>query len=277
MLDLKEPTLTDLWHGACKDMFFRPKSQFDSYAGTTFNSFHNVLRADSMEYTIDVGLELWLTKLRFRKLLRDYIDPDYLRDFLAKAELASSGGHPKRGVVTQMHCRQHGSKHGSYTWGNCMLAMTYRPGFGGRKPTFGLHSRAVYIGYMGGLDLALCHLIAKEIGRRIDRPVEDFEFVWYVDNVQWHAMKCLAYILTHDELRKGLLNPALSGADYPTLHGTRRIVKSYESKWKAGIPADREHEKYGPNRRLRARYNRWREGNPYPAVPFDTMNLDLVL
>lgn len=278
MLNLTEPTLTDLWHKACREIYFTKRPDFDSFSGTTFNSFDNVLRAKSMEYTLDVGKELWLTKLRFGKLQRDYIDPVSLEDFIEKAKLASTPSNAKRGVVTQMHCRLHGSKHGAYTWGNCMLAMTFRPGFKGRPPMLGLHSRAVYIGYMGGLDLALCHLVAREIADRIGRDVKEFEFVWYVDNVQWHGMKCLAYIMTHPELRRALWDQEeYPKHDYPTVAVTRRVVLGYERKWRDKVPADREHEAYGPNRRLRQRYNRWRDGDPYPSVPFEVMNLGHVL
>ena len=133
-----------------------------------------------------------------------------------------------------------------------------------------MHSRVSYIAYIGGLDLGLAHVLAREIGERIEVPVEQFQFRWHVDALQFHGFKSLP-LLYRREYIKDLETPAFR-AEYPTIKLVGRwwdqIVRDYES----GLPL--EAQKYGPLRRIRRRYSEYVEERFLPEVPLSSLTLE---
>ena len=236
-------------------------------------AYDNLLAARSMDFDLDLGKDLWLNRQRWTRLVRQYLDLSDTRAFIDRA--ADIGlGEGKRGVVTQMPCaavRREAKKH---RWGNCMLGFTYR---GLRKwagdeggPTISMHSRVSYVAYIGGLDLGLAHVLAREISNRIEVPVEQFQFRWHVDALQFHGFKSLP-LLYRTEYIRDLENPELRDR-YPTIKLVGRwwdqVVRDYE----AGLPL--EAQKYGPLRRIRRRYAEYVEERFLPSVPLSTLTLD---
>jgi hypothetical protein len=132
-----------------------------------------------------------------------------------------------------------------------------------------LHSRVSYIAYIGGLDLGLAHVLAREIGKRIEVPVEDFRFRWHIDALQFHGFKSLP-LLYRREYIDDLENLDLRG-EYPTI----KLV----GRWWDKIVADTEsgkpllEEKYGPLRRVRRRYTEYINEDFLPLVPIDSLDL----
>lgn len=267
------PTLTDLWHNTAQGMLFAKRKDLDFVASIDTMLYNNVLSCDSMKFKFDMGRDLWLTRSRFTVLQRAYIDPAELKLFLDRCE-AIAGGESKRGVVTQMFARQHPRAAKKYRWGNCMLGWSYRGGGRhGGPPTLGMHSRVSYIAYIGGLDLALCHVLAREIGERIGVRPKDFAFHWYVDSLQFHGFKSIPYLFRH---RLGEVLEAdseeLPSSEYPTLRLVRRWYSVVADEYRRGVPlAD---QKYGPLRRIRKRYQEFVEDRPLPSVPVKTLNFD---
>jgi hypothetical protein len=104
-----------------------------------------------------------LLRARFTILQRDYLDLRELELFLDRCKSIGLG-EAKRGVVTQMFAKQHGRRDKKYRWGNCMLGWSFRGGNKYEQPTLTMHSRVSYIAYIGGADLALCYVLAREIG-----------------------------------------------------------------------------------------------------------------
>lgn len=244
----------------------------DFVASADTVAYDNLLLADSMAFDIDLGRDLWLNKQRWTRLVRQYLDPSDTRTFIDRA--ADIGlGEGKRGVVTQMPCasvRREAKKH---RWGNCMLGFTYR---GLRKwagedvgPTIAMHSRVSYIAYIGGLDLALACVLAREIGKRIEVDPSEFSFRWYIDSLQFHGFKSLPFLYRNEYIRD-LENPALR-SEYPTI----KLV----GKWWDGIVRDTESEvaltdqKYGPLRRVRRRYEEFINEDYLPSVTLKDLDL----
>src|SRR5205814_1720088 len=179
----------------------------------------------------------------------------------------------KRGPVTQMTCRLHGmTGAGHYRFGNCMIGITYREGgVRNRQPTLGLHSRVTDINFIGGLDLALMHVIAREIGEEIGAAVEDIGFRWHLDAMQWSALKGLPYIHSNGLVESVVHNKAWNG-DRPTLAVTRSTLRGVEQKYEAGTL---QEAKFGPRLRFHKRYEEFRNGEePQPSTPVSTLNLD---
>lgn len=265
-------TLTDLWHETAQGMLFAPRKKLDFVASIDTMLYDNVLSCDSMKFKFDMGKDLWLTRARFTTLQRAYIDPVELESFLQRCTDIVSR-ESKRGVVTQMFAHQHARAAKKYRWGNCMLGWTFRGGGKGGTPTLAMHSRVSYIAYIGGLDLALCHVLARTIGERVGLRPRDFAFRWYVDSLQFHGFKSIPYLFRHD--LDGLLvgdTREFPSADYPTLRLVRRWYSVVVDEYNRGVPL--EDQKYGPLRRIRKRYQEHVEGRPLPSVPIKTMHLN---
>jgi hypothetical protein len=61
--------------------------------------------------------------------------------------------------------------------------------------------RVSYIAYIGGLDLGLAYVLAREIGNRIEIPVEEFRFRWHVDALQFHGFKSLPLLYRREYIQ----------------------------------------------------------------------------
>lgn len=265
-------TLTDLWHKSAHKMLFMSADELDFIASIDTMCYDNVLRCDSMAYDFDAGRDLWLTKSRFTVLQRDYLDLYELESFLDRCESIGLG-EAKRGVVTEMPCRRHARADKKYRWGNCMLGFTYRGGNKHERPTLALHSRVSYIAYIGGLDLALAHVLAREIGQRVGCNVEDFQFRWYVDSLQFHGFKSIPYLFRFgldDVLAEA--NPRYPDEEYPTIKLVRKWWIQMQRKREQGI--SHEEEKYGPFKRIRKRYAQYLDGPQMDSVPIESLTFD---
>jgi hypothetical protein len=265
--------LTSLWHDSMRRMWRGTieNGGIDFVASIDTISYDNLLACESMAFDLDLGRDLWLNRSRWTRLVRQYLDPSSTATFLDRA--ADIGlGEGKRGVVTQMPCasvRREAKKH---RWGNCMLGFTYRGVRNGKfdqKPTISMHSRVSYIAYIGGLDLGLAHVLAREIGKRIEVPVEEFRFRWYIDALQFHGFKSLPLLYRRDYVRD-LENRDLR-SEYPTIKLVGKWWDKVVDDTEAGKPL--EEEKYGPLRRVKRRYQEFIDEDFLPPVPVSSLNL----
>lgn len=265
--------LTTLWHQECHKQLFATRDKLDFVASVDTCRYDNLISCDSMAYDFDLGRDLWLNRQRFTVLQREYLDPRALNEFLARCKEIGLG-EAKRGVITHMPAgatvKIRNKKH---RWGPCMFGFTFRGGNKHEKPTLSLHSRVTYISYMGGADLALCHVLAREIGTRIGLTPEDFAFRWHLDSSQFHFFKCQPYLLRLglDEVIGGE-SARFPSADYPTLRGVRKWRETVVKHHLEGKTL--EAEKYGPLRRIRRRYEEYLVGEGPPSCPIETLNFE---
>lgn len=263
-------TLTDLWHDTVWNMWWGTLENggIDFVASIDTIRYNNLLHAKSMEFRFNLGRDLWLTKHRWTVLVRQYLDISETTRFLERA--TSIGlGEGKRGVVTSMFARNVAREPKKHRWGNCMAAFTYR-GLRNDRPTLSLHSRVSYIAYIGGLDLALAHVLAREIGERIKVPVEEFQFYWYIDALQFHGFKSLP-LLYRTEYVEALEDPRYR-SHYPTIALVGRWWDKIVADSESGKPL--EEEKYGPLKRVRRRYQEWCAGDYLPSILLEDLSLD---
>jgi len=260
--------MTHLWHDTVHSMLFGTVEGggIDFVANIDCIRYGNHLLADSMDYDFDLGRDLWLNRSRWTVLCRQYLDLSELRRFLDHA--AKIGlGEGKRGVITNMYCRNVAREAKKHRWGNCMMAFTYR-GLRTTQPTLTLHSRVSYIAYIGGADLAVAHVLARYISKRIRVPVSEFRFEWAIDALQLHAFKSLPMLYKQDYI-KHFENRELR-TQYPAFKIIGRwwdqIVKSTEE----GQPL--EEIKYGPLRRVTRRYREYINDEFLPSVPVSTLD-----
>jgi hypothetical protein len=264
-------TLTELWHDTARYMLVARQERLDYIATADTIVYDNLLKCDSMDFDFDAGRDLWLTKSRFTVLQRDYLDVRALEQFLDCCEDIGLGS-AKRGVVTQMFAKVHTRAEKKYRWGNCMMSWCYRGGDRYGQPTLTMHSRVSYIAYIGGLDLALCYVLAREIGERIGVAPEDFAFRWHVDSLQFHGFKSLPFLfrLEYEPLLEDATHFPVT--EYPTLRLVRRWYRDVITKYDEKKPL--EDEKYGPLKRIRKRYEQYQDENYLPAVPLSSLSFD---
>lgn len=264
--------LTELWHREAETMVMATHDEIDFVSGLDVIRYDNLVGCDSMAYRFDLGRDLWLNRSRFTVLQREYLDLSQLESFLDRAAEIGLGG-VKHGVVTSMPFRAQQLRAKKHRWGGCMSSLTFRMS-ADRQPMVGLASRVTYITYMGGADLALCHVISREIAKRIGRGIDEFAFRWYCTSHQAHSFKGIPYLF-----RAGLWPLIVDeeaqieypSATYPALKLIRKwgrvIVQSHDE----GKPL--EAEKYGPLKRVRRRYEEWMNDEPLPKCPVSTLTL----
>jgi len=153
-----------------------------------------------------------------------------------------------------------------------MLGWDFRGGNKSSQPTLTMHSRVSYIAYIGGLDLALCWVLAKEIGERIGHDPEDFAFRWNLSSSQFHGFKSLPalYSLGLDPL--SISETRYPDREYPTLKMTRYHQRKVSQWVEEGRPLD--EQKYGPLKRIMRRYTEYINEDFLPAVPVEDLTFD---
>jgi hypothetical protein len=131
-----------------------------------------------------------------------------------------------------------------------------------------LHSRVSYIAYIGGADLAVAHVLARYISKRIGVPVSEFKFEWAIDALQLHAFKSLPMLYKQEYIHD--FSDLTMREKYPAF----KII----GRWWDQIVKTTEHGeslesiKYGPLRRVTRRYREYIAGDFLPSVPVSTLD-----
>lgn len=264
--------LTELWHREAESMVMATHDEIDFVSGLDVIRYDNLVSCDSMKYKFDLGRDLWLNKARFTVLQREYLELERLESFLERSTEIGLG-KVKHGVVTSMPFRAPINRAKKHRWGGCMSSLCFRMSSDG-QPVLILQSRVTYITYMGGADLALCQVVAREIGESIGIPVEDFAFRWSCASHQAHSFKGIPYLfraglwplIVDKEARRHYPD-----STYPALKLIRKWAGKIVDKHERGESLDTE--KYGPLRRVRRRYEEWMNDEPLPKCPVKTLTL----
>jgi hypothetical protein len=263
------PDMTSLRHDLVQSMLFGTLENggIDYIASIDCIRYDGAYHVDSMAYEFDVGRNLWLNKQRWTRLVREYLDLGETSKFLQRAE-AIGLGEGKRGVITNLRPAYvpHAAK--KHRWGPCLLGFTYR-GLRTQQPVFSMHSRVSYVAYIGALDLALAHVLARYIAKRIRVPIEEFQFRWHLDSAQLHAFKSLPMLYSDGWM------PYFESSEmrekYPAIKLISRWHDSIVKSTDEGQPL--EQIKYGPLRRVTRRYREFIAEDFLPTVPVSSLDL----
>ena len=236
----------------CNSLIWAESSELDVISSVDVQIHDVIAQADSMKWELDLK-SLWLTKARWTMMVRQYLDPELLEEWLGKC----SGiiGTKGRGIAvmrTKIVKPRGGATSGATNketrrWGSCMIALSYKalP-----RPTITLYSRTSYLGYIGALDMTVAWMCGKYLAKELGISAEDISFVWVNSAIQWHNFKSLAYLLHHEtneeEFRRILIN---DGHDL-SVEEKRAIIRhpalKLSRKWLRGVVlADRESRHYG--------------------------------
>lgn len=195
--------MTDLSRGLTERLVYAKPEDLDVINSMDFQLNNVMVKAETCEYDYDLK-STWVTRSRWTSLVRQYLDPVALDGFLGQVEAKLRG--KKRGIAflrTQMVAKRSTASNNKEwrRWGSCMLGFSYTalP-----RPQITLHSRTTYLGYIGQLDLALAHVLAREIGKRVGLTPKDISFVWVIDGAQFHSFKSLAWFFQNERDAKRL-------------------------------------------------------------------------
>lgn len=210
------------------------KPDFDWNHGTEVGLHNVAIHCDTVDFEFDFR-KLWIPPSRWSMMVRQYIDPEWLDDALAKIEERMSGPKYGRGRgrgIAVLRTGEHdydpitdsdlydadnlfndddiidmktrmvqgkGTGRGvRRRWGSCMLNMSYRVS---PIPTVSLHSRTTYFGYLAMMDAAIARTFAKTCAEITGHNIEDVQFVWTLDLAQFHGFRSLAWPLGQPEIK----------------------------------------------------------------------------
>jgi len=267
------------------------REEVDLVLGIGTNLNNVILESDSMDFDFDLQ-QVWLNPQRWTRLTREYLDGYETSEFVHRARIILND-KGRQGVITNMHFKGVTRYDRKHKWGNCLLAATFRGSDRNDKviPTLTVHSRVSYNAYMLGLDMALVHVLAREI---TEGSPERVHLQWHFDVLQLHAFKCLPYLYTQPDLMWNLTGRGKSdqGALLPDFGTTPNIDLPI---WRAQYPTWRTigrwwdkvrqfeedgktvaEEIYGPFKRIRRRYEEYKQGILVPSTNVSELDFSKV-
>jgi hypothetical protein len=189
-------TMTDLWSGLNDALIWATEDELVYFSSLDTMIGDGLGVANSAAMEMNIGRELWVTPSRWTTLIRQYVDPERLFQWLDsirnistyKRGIAAMDMNVVKPTVVASNARANRRKHGG-----CMRMITYRAF---PQPTVSLYSRTSYLGYIGGLDMLLAHKLIEMAADMIGEGLkpEDFAFRWHCDVYQFHGFKSLSYI-----------------------------------------------------------------------------------
>lgn len=250
----------------CQWFLDAKKSDFD-YVTRIETQLHNVMaQANSMVWDQDLK-DFWLTSVRWNAMVRQYLNPDAVEQWLDKCIGMGKRGRGIAILRTNEVSPKGGSGDSSVTrkWGSCLLSLSYRSR---PTPQIGLHSRTSYLGYLGALDMSIAWVLAKYVADGLDIRLKDMKFVWLNECMQWHHFKSVGYMLNHPDPEEREAYRILLAApqheldldeldelyEHPVQAGAREWLQKVVAEDNAGKTYG--EMKYNTYRRVRRRYHR---------------------
>lgn len=262
--------MTDLWEKANDSIIWAPSEDLSYWSSLDSMISDCIGMADSAEYELDIGKDLWLTPTRWTTLCNQYVNPERLFKWLESIKKISTYN---RGIAAmdmnavpytkvESNIRASRRKHGA-----CMRMITYRAY---PRPTVTLFSRTSYLGYIGGLDLLLAHKLIEQACDMIGEGLHprDFNFRWVCDSWQFHGFKSMSYLFAtgQDKFMRisekkwdSLVGKRFRGHIIQPLENmpTWRLIRYWWSRIQKQDKAMKKYEemKYGAEIRVRRRYH----------------------
>lgn len=257
---VKGEDMDQLWLKANNKILWAPRDELSYWSSLDTMISDCMGLAQSGEFTLNIGRDLWVTESRWNTLLRQYVHPERLFEWLEGVKYISTYNrgitamdmNPVKRTVVESNPRANRRR-----WGGCMRMVTYRAF---PQPTVTLFSRTSYLGYVGGLDMLVAHklieMAADMIGEGL--KVSDFQFRWVCDTWQFHGFKSAAFIFASGQeklmTRKAWPEEKLGPEDeYPTW----KLVRNW---WRRIMKQDAEEKpyaemRYSAEKRIRRRYH----------------------
>lgn len=188
---------------------------WDWVYGTEVGIHDTMLRAKSFEWEYDLS-RLWLARSRWNLMVRQYLNPAAVEDWLDKIDdrLHRKG----RGIAvlrTQMVQGRGTGRGVRRRWGSCMLSISFRTN---PWPQITMHSRTTYFGYLAAMDMTVAHALAREAGAIVNIDPAEMQFVWTIELAQFHGFRSLAWPLSEPAMKSAMDSDLLKRQNYPGTH-----------------------------------------------------------
>lgn len=235
------------------------QEEVDAQSNVECHFLNTTITTNSLQYSFDPGKMLWLTPLRWTRLIREYVPKESLERFIKHAKLTLRGDH-RVGASDNMMFRDPQRYAKKHRWGGCLMGAVFvgdpekRPNGG----TLTFFSRTTYIGYIGFLDAAIAYVMAWYI---TDGEPERIKFRWNIGCAQLHSFKLIPWLLNQPDLMKKLekyaareleekgwrkrLNPGWQNA----VVWYSKLLRDWERDRDPTLYLD--NEKYGPFKRVK--------------------------
>lgn len=240
VIHFNEPTMTELHDKMCRTLLYARKPQYDWITNTDVVLEHVVAQADTMEWECDIS-RFWIPPSRWTMMIRQYIDPQEVEIWLAQIKKRLSIRNANRIVLrTQKVNASYRGNATTRSLGSCMLSLSFslQP-----RPTILLHSRTCYMGYLSPLDWSVAYhlgrLIAQATGTELGLTIADFRFVWFVETIQYHRFRTIAYPLGDSQERERFRNAVAQVKERGLLPEYTALHRNWEQyqKW---LKADKQ-------------------------------------
>ncbi len=268
--------MTEMMHTVIRHQLDMPNP--DVVNNIESHCYDVVVEADSCEYELDMGKNLWLNKGRWSRLIKEYVPQKSVELMISQSSEIIRGG-ARQGATTVMSFREPDRYSHKHRWGGCLIGCTFRGDNKRDRATLTFYSRTTYIGYMGLLDAAIGHVLASQI----DDP-SNISFRWVISSSQLHCFKTLPFVFSQPDLFDRLEKYA-QAVRRPHARKTMPPTWFYTAKWHVKIlEAYAAYgqdmllvEKYGPFKRIK---RRWMEHMGIlttripPSLPVSTLDFE---
>lgn len=242
--------MTALHDKLCSRVLYATQDHLDYVTGMDCVLEHVVAEADTMKWDYDLK-RVWVPPSRWTMMIRQYVNPDEVNRWLNLIERRHTKRAAQRFVFrTNTVNARVGGKSTVRNLGSCMLTLSLalEP-----RPTVLLHSRTCYMGYLSPLDMSVAYHLTCLASNLIGVPIEEFRFTWFLETVQWHQFRTIAFALGDEEQRERFLELPVT----PERIGHARSRKHYD-RWmqqdNEGVLYE-DMQKFVSYQRLRKRYH----------------------
>lgn len=216
---------------------------YDFVYGTDVGLHNVVIEADKFLWDYDLKY-LWLAKSRWNTMVRQYLSPEGVTDWLDKIDDRLHGRGRGIAVMKTNDVQGRGTgRNVRRRWGSCMISYSFRSN---PIPTLTMHSRTTYFGYLAAMDITVAHVLAQEIGKRLGMKPSDMRFVWFIELAQFHGFRSLAWMLEDPKIKARMDNDVDNRMSFPlrgsdAVPGYRKALDGYSRL----VKSDREGKLYG--------------------------------
>ena len=258
-------TMTELHDLMCGAMLYGRKTDYDWVTNTDVVREHVVAQADTMDWECDIS-RYWLPLSRWTMMIRQYLNPEEVKTWVNQVQKRAEIKNANRMVLrTNTVAARFRGNATTRSLGSCMLSLSFslQP-----EPTILLHSRTGYLGYLSPLDWSVAYHCGRLAAQAIGMDVSQFRFIWFVETIQYHRFRTIAFPLGDKAERTKFRTAALQAkedgvlSEYVALHRNWEQYQKWLKADKQGLSYD-EMSPYRSYQRPRKRYHSQVKGVDY--------------
>lgn len=248
---IKAPTMHELHDKLCTRLAYSTRDHLDYVTGSDVILSHVFGVADRMDWQYDLQ-RVWVPPSRWTTMIRQYVDPEEVIRWLTSIESRQKKKAANTFVLrTNTVAPRNGGKGTVRNLGSCMLSVTFRRE---PRPVITLHSRTCYMGYLSPLDMSVAYHLGRLAASALSLPLESVQFAWFLETVQFHDFRTIAFLLADDEEQDRFLRLSYKPGDRVGIARAREHYDLWERENQDGVPYE-DMRGFQSYRRLRKRMN----------------------